>query len=54
MGIFNIFITIPQIVMGALGGPAVKRLFDSESIYALLFSGVFMIIAAIAVLKVKE
>lgn len=54
MGIFNIFITIPQIVMGALGGPAVKRLFDSESIYALLFSGVFMIIAAISVLKVKE
>ena len=41
MGIFNIFITVPQIVNGIFGGMIVKRLFDSQAIYALIMSGVF-------------
>lgn len=54
MGIFNIFITLPQIVNGIFGGPVVKRIFDSEAIYALIMSGVFLLIAAVAVLFVED
>ncbi|MDK2910887.1 MAG: maltose/moltooligosaccharide transporter [Bacteroidales bacterium] len=49
MGIFNFFITIPQIINGVFGGPIVKRLFHSQAIYALIMAGIFMLIAAISV-----
>jgi len=54
MGIFNIFITIPQIVNGIFGGMVVKRFFDSQAIFALIMSGCFLIIAAICVLGVED
>jgi maltose/moltooligosaccharide transporter len=54
MGIFNIFITVPQIVNGVFGGPIVKRVFDSQAIYALLMSGIFLLIAAVSVLFVHD
>jgi Major Facilitator Superfamily. len=54
MGIFNIFITVPQIINGLFGGMIVKRFFDSQAIYALLMSGVFLLIAAISVLWVND
>jgi len=54
MGIFNIFITVPQIVNGLFGGTVVKRLFDSQAIYALIMSGCFLLIAAGSVLFVED
>lgn len=54
MGVFNIFITLPQIVNGLLGGPVVKRIFDSQAIYALILSGVFLLIAAGSVMFVDD
>ena len=54
MGIFNIFITVPQIVNGIFGGMIVKRLFDSQAIYALIMSGCFLLIAAISVIWVED
>ena len=54
MGIFNIFITVPQIVNGLFGGMIVKRFFDSQAIFALVMSGCFLIIAAISVLWVED
>jgi maltose/moltooligosaccharide transporter len=54
MGIFNIFITVPQIVNGIFGGMIVKRIFDSQAIYALIMSGCFLLIAAISVLWVED
>jgi len=54
MGIFNIFITLPQIVNGIFGGPVVKRVFESQAIYALIMSGVFLLIAAASVLFVED
>lgn len=54
MGIFNIFITVPQIINGIFGGPVVKRVFDSYAIYALVMSGVFLLIAAFSVLFVQD
>lgn len=54
MGIFNFFIVIPQIVNGLIGGPIVKRLFDSHAIYALILAGVCMLIAAFTVNFVED
>jgi len=54
MGIFNFFITFPQIVNGVFGGPIVKRLYDSQAIYALVIAGIFMILGAISVVFVDD
>ncbi len=54
MGIFNFFITIPQIINGILGGPIVKRIFDSQAIYAIVMAGIFLFIAAFSVLFVED
>ncbi|QHS63805.1 MFS transporter [Chitinophaga agri] len=54
MGIFNFFITFPQIVNGIFGGLIVKHLFQGEAIFALVMGGAFMIIAAVAVMYVKD
>jgi maltose/moltooligosaccharide transporter len=54
MGIFNFFITLPQIVNGILGGPMVKYLFDGHAIMAIVLGGIFMLCAALVVVFVKE
>jgi maltose/moltooligosaccharide transporter len=54
MGLFNFFITIPQIVNGIFGGPIIKRLFDSQAIYALIIAGVSLLIAAGSVFFVED
>lgn len=53
MGLFNFFITFPQIVNGLLGGYIVKYAFDGNPIYSLVMGGVFFFLAAYAVLRIK-
>jgi maltose/moltooligosaccharide transporter len=54
MGIFNFFITLPQIVNGLFGGFIVKHIYNGQPIYAILLAGFFMICAAISVLFVHD
>ncbi len=54
MGIFNFFITFPQIVNGLIGGPIVKYVYQSQPILALVTAGVLMMVAAITVLRVED
>lgn len=54
MGIFNFTITIPQIVIGALGGLILKYFFDMKTPMMLVLAGVFMFLAAISVYFVKD
>ncbi|MDP4250669.1 MAG: MFS transporter [Bacteroidota bacterium] len=54
MGIFNFFITIPQIVNGVIGGPAVKYLYHNQPVYALVLAGIFMLCAAVSVIYVYD
>ncbi|MFD3407707.1 MFS transporter [Aquirufa sp. HETE-83D] len=54
MGIFNFFITLPQIVNGIIGGPIVKYLYGGNPVYAILAAGVFLILGSISVLWIKE
>ncbi len=48
MGIFNIFIVVPQLIAATLLGFLLTTFFDGAPIYALLISGVSFILAAIA------
>jgi len=54
MGIFNFFITIPQIINGIFGGPIVKRIYESQAIFAIVIAGICLFIAAFSVLFVED
>lgn len=54
MGIFNFFITMPQILNGIVGGPMVKTIYNNQPVYALVMAGVFMLCAAISVIYVYD
>jgi maltose/moltooligosaccharide transporter len=54
MGIFNFFITLPQIVNGLFGGWIIKHLYGGQPIYAIVLAGFFLFCAAISVLFVYD
>lgn len=54
MGIFNFFITIPQILNGIVGGPIVKYIYNNQPIYAIIIAGIFMLCAAVSVIYVYD
>lgn len=54
MGMFNFFITMPQIINGFIGGLIVKYFYNGEAIYALVIAGIFMILGALSVLYIKQ
>jgi maltose/moltooligosaccharide transporter len=54
MGIFNFFITIPQILNGIIGGPMVKHVYNNQPVYALVLAGIFMLCGAISVIYVYD
>lgn len=54
MGIFNFFITLPQIVNGLFGGWIIKHIYGNQPIYAIVLAGFCLICAAISVLFVYD
>ncbi len=54
MGLFNMSITIPQIVNGIFGGLIVKYLFAGDPMKSLYLAGVLMILGAISTFFVKD
>ncbi len=54
MGIFNFFITFPQIFNGIIGGPIVKYLYGEQAIWAIVTAGAAMILAAAFVIRVED
>ena len=54
MGIFNFFITAPQIINGLFGGLIVEKIFNSHAIYAIVLAGIFMFCAAVSVLFIQD
>lgn len=54
MGVFNFFITLPQIFNGIVGGPIVKYVYGSQAIYSIVMAGVFLLIAAFCVRFVED
>ncbi len=54
MGIFNLFITIPQVINGFFGGWIVQHIFGGQAIYAIVLAGLFMLCAAVSVIYVQD
>lgn len=54
MGIFNFFIVAPQIINALIGGPIVKNLYGGNAMFAIVTSGVVMILAAFTLKFVKD
>jgi len=54
MGMFNIFIVIPQILAAALLGLLVRTVFHGRAIDAIVMGGISMIVAAALMLRVKD
>ncbi|HEV9035755.1 MAG TPA: MFS transporter [Puia sp.] len=54
MGIFNFFITLPQIVNGLFGGWIEKHIYGGQPIYSIVLAGFCLIAAAVSVLFVYD
>jgi maltose/moltooligosaccharide transporter len=54
MGIFNFFIVIPQIINGVIGGPLVKYAYNNQAIFAIVVSGISLIIAGLLSFRIKD
>lgn len=54
MGIFNLFITMPQIVSGISGKFLMRYIFSDHAVYGLIMAGGFMILGAVSVLFVED
>lgn len=54
MGIFNFFITLPQICNGLFGGWIIRHIYGNQPIYAIVLAGFCLIAAAVSVLFVYD
>ena len=54
MGLFNIFIVIPQLLVATVMGSIMKAWFPERPIYTMAFAAATMALAALAMLRVKE
>ena len=54
MGLFNIFIVIPQLLVATVMGTIMKSAFPSEPIWTMLVAAVVMGLAALAMTRVNE
>jgi maltose/moltooligosaccharide transporter len=54
MGIFNFFITLPQIVNGLFGGWIIRHLYGNQPIYSIVLAGFCLIAGAVSVLFVYD
>ena len=54
MGLFNVFIVIPQLLVATVMGSIMKAFFPGEPIWTMLVAAVVMALAALAMLRVNE
>ncbi|MFA6124243.1 MAG: MFS transporter [Sphingomonas sp.] len=54
MGLFNVFIVIPQLLVATVMGSVLKAFFPTEPIWTMAFAAIVMGLAALAMLRVPE
>ena len=54
MGLFNIFIVLPQLVVSTLMGSLARHLYPQTQVVSFVIAGVFMLAAAVASLRLGE
>lgn len=53
MGLFNIFIVVPQLLVATIMGSIMQAFFPGEPVWTMLFAAASWLIAALAMLRVK-
>ena len=54
MGLFNVFIVVPQLLVATVMGTILKTFFPTEPIWTMAFAAVVMALAALAMLRVPD
>lgn len=54
MGLFNVFVVVPQLLVATVMGSIVKAWFPTEPIYTMAFAAGTLVVAAVAMLRVRE
>jgi maltose/moltooligosaccharide transporter len=54
MGLFNVFVVVPQLLVATVMGSIMKRFFPTEPIWTMAFAAVTLLVAALAMTRVKE
>jgi maltose/moltooligosaccharide transporter len=54
MGLFNVFIVVPQLLVATVMGSIMKALFPDQPIYTMAFAAAVMALAALAMLRIRE
>ena len=54
MGLFNVFVVVPQLLVATVMGSIMKRFFPDEPIWTMAFAAGVMALAALAMLRVPE
>ena len=54
MGLFNIFIVVPQLLVATVMGSITKAFFPDQPIYTMAFAAGTMVLAALATMRVRE
>ena len=54
MGLFNIFIVLPQLIVSSVMGQVVRTFFPGDAVWAMLIAAGVMGVAALAMLRVPR
>ena len=54
MGLFNVFVVVPQLLVATVMGSIMKAFFPSEPIYTMAFAAGVLVLAAVAMARVSE
>jgi maltose/moltooligosaccharide transporter len=54
MGLFNVFVVVPQLLVATVMGSIMKRFFPADPIWTMAFAAGVMALAALAMLRVQE
>ncbi len=54
MGLFNVFVVVPQLLVATAMGSIMKRFFPTEPIWTMAFAAATLLVAALAMTRVKE
>jgi maltose/moltooligosaccharide transporter len=53
MGLFNIFVVVPQLLVATVMGSVMKAFFPDQPIWTMLAAALVLVIAALAMLRIN-
>jgi len=54
MGLFNVFVVVPQLLVATVMGSIMKAFFPTDPIYTMAFAAVTLVVAALAMMRVTD